>query len=56
MAQRCGVRLENVSKTYLRGKEAVKALNQVNLTVESGEFLSVMGAKVHPAPRGGRPG
>ncbi len=44
MAQGCSIRLTNITKTYIRGKEQVKALDGINLRVESGEFLSIMGA------------
>lgn len=42
--QGCEVRLDRVSKTYIRGKQQVAALNQVSLTVPRGEFLAIMGA------------
>lgn len=41
---RCPVFLKQVSKTYMRGNEQICALNGVNLEVEAGEFLAVMGA------------
>jgi len=37
------IRTENLRKTYHRGQERVEALRGVNLTVEEGEFLTVMG-------------
>ena len=38
------VRLENISKVYGSGETEVKALDDVNLTVEQGEYCSIMGA------------
>ncbi len=38
------IRLENICKVYGRGNTAVQALNQVNLTLEEGEYCSIMGA------------
>ncbi|MBU4485500.1 MAG: ABC transporter ATP-binding protein [Candidatus Delongbacteria bacterium] len=38
------IRIENIVKTYNPGKEIVKALNGVSLTVKKGEFIAVMGA------------
>lgn len=38
------IRLENVTKTYGEGEAQVHALNRVNLTVEKGEVVSVVGA------------
>ncbi|MHB1652959.1 MAG: ABC transporter ATP-binding protein [Desulfitobacteriaceae bacterium] len=40
----CRVKLEHVSKKYIRGKEQVIALDNVSLSVPAGEFLAVMGA------------
>ena len=37
------LRCENVSKIYGSGENQVKALDQVNFTVEKGEFVSVIG-------------
>jgi len=37
------IALEGVSKTYRKGAEEVRALVDVSLTVESGEFLAVIG-------------
>lgn len=37
------VRLENISKIYGSGNAEVKALYEVNLTVEEGEYCSIMG-------------
>ncbi len=35
--------LENVSKSYLLGKMEVPVLNDINLTVDEGEFAAIMG-------------
>lgn len=37
------LKIDNLSKTYSRGKQAVNALNNVSLQVEKGQFLSIMG-------------
>ncbi|MEA5502510.1 ABC transporter ATP-binding protein [Halotia wernerae UHCC 0503] len=37
------IRLENIFKVYGSGETEVKALNDVNLTVEEGEYCSIMG-------------
>src|ERR1700685_2013804 len=37
------VSLENVVKRYQRGKQTVEVLHGVNLTIEQGEFLALMG-------------
>ena len=36
--------LQNINKTYSTGKAKVKALKNVSLSVEKGEFLSIIGA------------
>jgi putative ABC transport system ATP-binding protein len=41
---RPAVVLENVSKRFRQGAERVEAIKEVSLTVESGEFVAVMGA------------
>jgi len=38
------VGLENVSKIYLMGDVEVRALNEVSLSIEEGEYCSIMGA------------
>lgn len=38
------IRLENISKIYGTGNIEVKALNNVTLTIEQGEYCSIMGA------------
>ena len=35
--------LRNISKSYSRGGETVKVLDQLNLDVKKGEFISIMG-------------
>jgi putative ABC transport system ATP-binding protein len=37
------IRIENISKVYGIGETEVKALNNVNLVVEKGEYCSIMG-------------
>src|SRR6201993_1646352 len=37
------VSLNNVGKRYQRGKQSVEVLHGVNLSIEQGEFLSLMG-------------
>jgi putative ABC transport system ATP-binding protein len=37
------LQLENLSKTYTLGKRGVPALTNLNLTVNAGEFVSIMG-------------
>jgi len=37
------IELRKVSKTYLQGTREVHALSDVSLTIEKGEFLSIMG-------------
>lgn len=38
------IKLENVTKTYGEGEAKINALNHVNMTVEKGETVSVVGA------------
>lgn len=38
------IKLENVTKTYGEGEAKIHALNHVNMTVEKGETVSVVGA------------
>lgn len=35
--------LNNISKSYKLGKEEVPILKHINLTVQAGEFLAIMG-------------
>lgn len=37
------IAIKNISKTYTMGKEKIYALNHINLTIEKGEFVSVIG-------------
>ena len=37
------IRLEQVSKVYHRGSEAIQALKNLNLLIESGEFIAITG-------------
>lgn len=37
------IKLEEVSKVYYRGPEAIQALNNLNLLIDSGEFVAVTG-------------
>jgi putative ABC transport system ATP-binding protein len=37
------VSLQNVVKTYMRGKQAVEVLHHLNLEVEEGDFVALMG-------------
>ncbi|HRP03820.1 MAG TPA: ABC transporter ATP-binding protein [Opitutaceae bacterium] len=38
------VQLENIHKTYSNGEVEVHAVRGINLTIESGEFVAIMGA------------
>lgn len=35
--------MQNISKSYYMGDEELEVLHQVNLTIQSGEFLSILG-------------
>ncbi|NJN52859.1 MAG: ABC transporter ATP-binding protein [Gammaproteobacteria bacterium] len=37
------VKLEGVSRTYVRGKESLKVLDDIDLTIEQGDFVALMG-------------
>jgi len=37
------IKLKNVSKTYIMGDTEIHALDNVSLTIEKGEFISVVG-------------
>ena len=36
--------LNNVKKTYKQGQKSVNVLNGINLTINDGEFLAIMGS------------
>ncbi|MEE9912591.1 MAG: ABC transporter ATP-binding protein [Deltaproteobacteria bacterium] len=38
------IQVQNVSKTYLQGKQEILALQDVSFSLKKGEFLSIMGA------------
>lgn len=38
------IRIENISKIYSNGPTEVRALDDVSLTIEKGEFVAIMGA------------
>src|SRR5215203_6937031 len=38
------IQLENIEKTYTTGDVQVRAVRGVSLTIESGEFVAIMGA------------
>ncbi|MEH7436479.1 ABC transporter ATP-binding protein [Neobacillus drentensis] len=37
------IRLENITRSFMLGKENVHVLNGISLTIESGEFVAIMG-------------
>lgn len=37
------IQIENVTKTYRRGREEVHALNGLSLQVQKGEFVGILG-------------
>src|SRR5512133_1802630 len=37
------LQIENLQRTYMLGKRPVNALNNLNLTVQKGEFIAIMG-------------
>ena len=37
------VRVENLSKTYGSGENLVRAIDYVNLKIEKGEFIAIVG-------------
>jgi len=39
------IEVKDVNKVYKNGKIEVRALNKVNLSVERGEFVSIMGPR-----------
>ena len=45
------VSLNNVVKRYQRGKQSVEVLHGVNLSIDQGEFLALMGPSGRAKPR-----
>ena len=37
------IELDSVSKTYTLGQQRIKAVDEVSLTIQSGEFVAIMG-------------
>jgi len=37
------IKLENISRTYKNGQVVIEALKNINLSIEEGEFISIMG-------------
>ncbi|MCD4838992.1 ABC transporter ATP-binding protein [Neobacillus sedimentimangrovi] len=37
------IQLQSIKKSFLIGKEKINVLNDINLTIEDGEFVSIMG-------------
>ena len=37
------VKLTDICKDYIQGKQSVRVLKNVNLTVEAGDYLAIMG-------------
>jgi putative ABC transport system ATP-binding protein len=46
------IRLAGITKTYQTGEVAVHALVDVNLTVDKGEMVAIMGCAAKPAASG----
>lgn len=38
------IKIKNVSKVYTMGEEQIHALDHVNLNINKGEFVSIVGA------------
>ena len=38
------IKIKNVSKIYTMGEEKIHALDNVSITIQKGEFVSVIGA------------
>lgn len=37
------IQIKNISKTYTMGEETIHAIDNINLHVKKGEFLSIVG-------------
>ena len=37
------IKLENINKTYRTGKTVFQALKNINLSIEKGEFIAILG-------------
>ena len=37
------IKLENISRSYKNGQVVIEALKNINLSIEEGEFISIMG-------------
>ncbi len=38
------INLKNISKTYTMGEEQIHALDHVSITINKGDFVSIIGA------------
>jgi len=38
------IKLNNISKKYKMGEEIIKALDNVSINIEKGEFVSIVGS------------
>ena len=45
------IRLENIRRNFIVGSETVHALRGVNFTINSGEFVTIMGTSGRVLPR-----
>ena len=54
------IKFENITKTYLMGKQELTVLKGINLEIKDGELVAIMGpsgsGKVHHAQPHGLPG
>ena len=44
------LQISNLDKTYMLGKREVPALKNLNLTVNAGEFVAIMGHQARAKP------